>query len=103
VPNKAVITGGDRSDVQLAALETQTKALILTGNLQPSPIVMARAEDLQIPMILVNLDTLAAVEKTDEIVGRVRIHQAQKVQRFVELIEENVDLDSLFSDAGISI
>jgi BioD-like phosphotransacetylase family protein len=103
VPNKAVITGGDRSDVQLAALETQTKALILTGNLQPSPIVMARAEDLQIPMILVNLDTLAAVEKTDEIVGRVRIHQAQKVQRFMELIEENVDLDLLFSDAGINI
>jgi BioD-like phosphotransacetylase family protein len=103
VPNKAVITGGDRSDVQLAALETQTKALILTGNMQPSPIVMARAEDLQIPMILVNLDTLAAVEKTDEIVGRVRIHQAQKVKRFVELIEENVDLDSLFSDAGINI
>jgi BioD-like phosphotransacetylase family protein len=101
IANKAVITGGDRADVQLAALETPTKALILTGNLQPSPIVMARAEDLQIPMILVDLDTLAAVEKTDELVGRVRIHQAQKVQRFVELLEANVNLDELFYDAGI--
>jgi len=27
--NKAVITGGDRADVQLAALETSTKCLIL--------------------------------------------------------------------------
>ena len=39
-PNKAVITGGDRPDIQLAALETSTKCLILTGNLQPSPIIL---------------------------------------------------------------
>lgn len=99
--NKAVITGGDRADVQLAALETPTKALILTGNLQPSPIVMARSEDLGIPMILVDLDTLTAVEKTDELVGKVRIHQAQKVQRVYELVKQSVDVDALFSDIGI--
>ena len=95
-PNKAVITGGDRADVQLAALETQTKALILTGNLQPSPIVMARAEDLGVPMILVDMDTLVAVEKTDELVGKVRIHQAQKAQRMHDLVKSNVDVNSLF-------
>ena len=36
--NKAVITGGDRTDIQLAALETSTTCLILTGNLRPSPL-----------------------------------------------------------------
>ena len=36
-PSKAVITGGDRADLQLAALETSTRCLILTGNLYPSP------------------------------------------------------------------
>jgi len=102
VTNKAVITGGDRADVQLAALETPTKALILTGGMQPSPIVMARAENLGIPMILVDLDTLAAVEKTDELVGRVRIHQDQKVQRIHNLVKDNIDLDGLFTDAGIA-
>lgn len=100
-PNKAVITGGDRADVQLAALETPTKALILTGNMQPSPIVMARAEDLGIPMILVDLDTLKAVEKTDELVGRVRIHQAQKVDRFRELIRSNIDVPDIIKDLGL--
>lgn len=100
-PNKAVITGGDRADVQLAALETPTKALILTGSLQPSPIVMARAEELGIPMILVDIDTLAAVEKTDELVGKVRIHQAEKVERFHGLVRVGVELDAVFSDAGI--
>ncbi|MBE0447903.1 MAG: phosphotransacetylase family protein [Actinobacteria bacterium] len=101
VPNKAVITGGDRADVQLAALETPTKALILTGNLQPSPIVLARAEDKGVPMILVDLDTLSAVEKTDELVGRVRVHQDQKIRKFRELLKSGVDLEALFADAGI--
>jgi BioD-like phosphotransacetylase family protein len=32
-PNKAVITGAHRSDIQLAALETSTKCIILTGGL----------------------------------------------------------------------
>ncbi|HZD58864.1 MAG TPA: phosphotransacetylase family protein [Anaerolineae bacterium] len=101
VANKAVITGGDRADVQIAALETPTKALILTGNFQPSPIVMAKAEDKGVPMILVNLDTITAVEKTDELVGRVRIHQDQKVRKFRDLVRSGVDLEALFTDAGI--
>ena len=41
--NKAVITGGDRTDIQLAALETSTTCLILTGNLRPSPLVIKQA------------------------------------------------------------
>ena len=39
IPRKAVITGGDRADIQLAALETDTVALVLTGNLFPAPVV----------------------------------------------------------------
>ena len=51
-PNKAVITGGDRADIQLAALETSTRCLILTGNLYPSPAVLNRAEELCVPVLL---------------------------------------------------
>ena len=46
--NKAVITGGDRTDIQLAALETSTTCLILTGNLRPSPLVIKQAEEFGI-------------------------------------------------------
>lgn len=44
---KAVITGGDRTDIQLAALETSTSCLILTGNLRPSPLVIKEANEFQ--------------------------------------------------------
>lgn len=89
--NKAVITGGDRADVQLAALETPTKALILTGNLNPRPLVLSRAQELGIPVILVNIDTLKAIEKIEELIGRVRIHEAQKVERMKEMLKRNIN------------
>ncbi len=95
--NKAVITGGDRADVQLAALETPTKCLILTGNFQPSSIVLGRAEELGIPMILVNFDTLTAVEKVGEIIGHVRFHEIRKIDKIVEVVREYIDIDKLLA------
>jgi BioD-like phosphotransacetylase family protein len=43
VPNKVVITGGDRSDILLSALNTSTSCIILTGGLLPSQEVIDRA------------------------------------------------------------
>jgi BioD-like phosphotransacetylase family protein len=100
-PNKAVITGGDRPDIQLAALETSTKCLILTGNLRPSPIIMARAEEVGVPMILVKQDTLTAVEIIEQSFGKTRFHQEKKIQRFEEMMEERFDFQGLYSAIGL--
>ncbi len=100
--NKAVITGGDRADVQLAALETPTKCLILTGNLYPSAIILARAEELGVPMILVECDTFTAVGKTEELVGRVRVHEMKKVEKFKTIVTEYVDTKALLNLLGLA-
>lgn len=97
--NKAVITGGDRADVQLAALETQTKCLILTGNFQPSTVVLGRAEELGVPMVLVNYDTLTAVEKAGEIIGHVRFHEVKKIDKIVEVVREYIDTEKIMEMA----
>lgn len=94
---KAVITGGDRADVQLAALETSTSALILTGNLPPSPIVLARADELGVPMLLVDTDTLTAVERMEVLMGHVRLHGSGKVDRIRAMFADGVALDELFA------
>jgi BioD-like phosphotransacetylase family protein len=96
--NKAIITGGDRSDIQLAALETSTRCLILTGNFQPNPIIVARAEELGVPMILTTHDTLTAVEMVEGFFGKTRFHQEQKVLSFKKLFNERFDFDALYSD-----
>lgn len=95
-PNKAVITGGDRPDIQLAALETSTKCVILTGNLQPSPIILGRAEEVGVPMILVRQDTLTAVEVIERYFGKTRFHLEKKVRRFEEMLEDRFDFERLY-------
>ncbi|NIV40048.1 MAG: hypothetical protein GWN58_64790, partial [Anaerolineae bacterium] len=95
-PNKAVITGGDRPDIQLAALETSTKCVILTGNLQPSPIILGRAEEVGVPMILVRQDTLTAVEVIERFFGKTRFHLEKKVCRFEEMLEDRFDFGRLY-------
>ena len=95
-PNKAVITGGDRPDIQLAALETSTKCLILTGNLRPSPIILGRAREVGVPMIMVRQDTLSAVEVIEHFFGKTRFHLEKKVQRFEELLQDRFDFERLY-------
>ena len=100
-PNKAVITGGDRADIQLAALETSTRCLILTGNLYPSPVVLNRCEELQVPVLLVDMDTLSTIEVIEGYFGRSRFQQPQKVARFTHLLEEHFDFGGLYAALGI--
>ncbi len=90
--NKAVVTGGDRTDLQLAALETSTSCLILTGHSPPQPLIISRAQDLEIPILSVNLDTLTTVEIVDHAFGHVRLQEPVKVQCIQDLMAEQFDL-----------
>jgi BioD-like phosphotransacetylase family protein len=99
--HKAVITGGDRPDVQLAALETSTNAIILTGNLPPSSIVLARADHLGVPMLMVDMDTLTAVEHMEALMGRVRLHGPGKADRIRDIFAEGVAVDDLLAAFGV--
>ena len=50
-PNKAVITGGDRTDIMLAALETSTCSSGADGNLYPAAHVLNRADEWCVPVL----------------------------------------------------
>jgi len=100
-PNKAVITGGDRPDIQLAALETSTKCLILTGNLEPSPIILGRAEEVGVAVLLVKEDTLTTVQTIESFFGKTRFHQPKKIQCFERLLEEHFDFPKLDEALGL--
>jgi BioD-like phosphotransacetylase family protein len=95
--NMAVITGGDRTDIQLAALESSTQCLILTGHLPPSPLVLSRAEEVEIPILSVDLDTRTTVEVVDSAFGQVYIHEPIKVQSMMQLMAEHFDRSRFLS------
>ena len=99
--HKAVITGGDRADIQLAALDTSTRCLILTGNLYPSPVVLNRADELGVPVLLADMDTLSAIEVVEGYVGRGRVQQTQKIDRFAALLNEHLDFATLYAGLGL--
>jgi len=101
-PRKCVITGGDRSDIQLAALETSTRCLILTGHLLPDHKVVARAQELGVPMILVREDTLATVTKVEELLGKQRVRQPRKIDHALKQFEAHLDLAKLDGSLGLT-
>ena len=85
--NKAVITGGDRSDVIMAALRTSTKCLILTGNLRPAVRVLSAAEQ-GVPLILVKGDTLSTTITVERAIGHVRLSSPKQIARLKETLPE---------------
>ena len=94
--NMAVVTGADRTDIQLAALEASTQCLILTGVGDPLPQLINRAEELEVPLLKVDLDTLTTVEKIDHAFGHVRLHEGVKATYAIRLVEEHCDFAPLF-------
>jgi hypothetical protein len=99
--NMAVVTGGDRTDIQLAALETSTQCLILTGQIRPIPEILNRAADLEIPVLSVDLDTLTTVEIVDRAFGQVRLQEPIKLQCIYQMMTEHFEIDRLLADLGI--
>ncbi len=99
--NKAVITGGDRTDIQLAALETSTTCLILTGNLKPSPLVIKQAEEFGVSVLLVRTNTMETIEQIEKFFGKTRLGQTAKLQQFQELLDRHLDKQRLYESLGI--
>jgi BioD-like phosphotransacetylase family protein len=99
--NKAVITGGDRADIQLAALETSTICLILTGNLQPSPLIVKQADEFGVSILLVHTSTIETIETIERIFGKTRLGQKAKLEQFEALMAEHVNLDRLYQRLGL--
>ncbi|MFB6122488.1 MAG: phosphotransacetylase family protein [Haloferacaceae archaeon] len=92
----AVITGGDRSDVQTAALEAPgVKALILTGGFEPPGAVLGKAAERNVPVLVVQSDTLATVERAEELIRGGRVRDATTVEIMRGLLHEHVDVDVL--------
>jgi BioD-like phosphotransacetylase family protein len=93
--NYAVVTGGDRADIQLTAIKANARCLILTGNLYPSPAVLGSAQKKGVPMILVSTDTMTTIDRIEQIMGRSSMGNPAKLKRIVELIKDNLDLGAI--------
>jgi uncharacterized protein len=101
IRNNAVIVGGDRSDIQLSALESGSVCLILTGELYPSEIIISRAEEKNVPLLVAREDTYSIAKKLEKLSVRLRLRDKSKVERGMNLVSDNIDFPLLYRKLGI--
>lgn len=91
--NSVVITGGDRADIVLTALESSSiVAIILTGGLYPDMHVVSAAREKGVPIILVSFDTFTTANKVEATTAELQLHERQLCK---EIVEKGVDIDAL--------
>ena len=100
--NKAVIIRGERPDMQLAALETSTKCLILSGNTPPTPSILNRAQEKGVPIVVAEPDTLSTAAIIEDALGKARFRQEKKVERLEEILAQHFDFQALYKELGLA-
>ena len=100
--NKAVIVRGDRPDIQMAALQTPTACVLLTQGIEPIEYVRNEAELEEIPLIVVQPDTLSTMASLNMLLDGGQLDHPAKLDRFGQLLSEHVDLAGIYSELGIA-
>ncbi len=95
--DKLVITSGDRSDMILAALDTDAAGIILTNNILPPPNIIAKASAANVPLLLVAQDTFHAAKKVDNLVSLLSKDDEPRMEQLADLIKKHIDYSVLIS------
>ena len=93
--NKAVVVRGDRPDLQMAALETSTVCLVLTGGINPIQYVTYHAEQEEVPLIQVPHSTLETLQRLHTVDQRVSVRHLAKVARYADLMAQHCRMEEL--------
>ncbi len=90
-----VVTRFDKTDIQLAALNTDLQCLVLTGGGEPSPYLLDRVAGHRpgVAVLLAEDDTVASMRAIEPLFTASRFDGGGKLLRAVELLDE----------AGVSI
>ncbi len=94
---KAAIVRGDRPDLQFAALNTDTACLVLTKGIEPIEYVRYEAEQEEVPVMVVDTDTLATMDALNTLIDRARFDHPLKLERLAGLVESHLDIPALLS------
>lgn len=88
---KAVIAGGDRPDIHMPALATDTSCIVLTEGYDPDPTVFKTADDQSVPLLKVKPSTMETLDNVSSALAEGRFRQVYKVARSVALFGANLD------------
>ena len=91
-PRKAVVTRSEKVDSALAALRTDTRCLILSGGMDPSPYLVDRvASDRRVTLLLAPEGTIETVRDIEGTFGQSAFSGEEKVERAGALLRTALD------------
>jgi BioD-like phosphotransacetylase family protein len=100
--NKAVVVKGERPDMQMAALETSTKCLVISGDGLPIYDVSRSAEGKGIPIIVTDEDTASVMYSVEQALGMTKFNQEKKMPRLAEIMKRWFDYEALYKGLGLA-
>jgi BioD-like phosphotransacetylase family protein len=103
--NKAVILWGERpgfrkaamSNLQLAALQTSSRCLVVSAGAAPVPAVLQKANEQKVPVISAPGSIPDIVSALENPIGGLRFNQEQKIPRLLEIMRANLDIAKLLT------
>ena len=95
-PAAGIIVGGDRTDIQLVAIENGVKCLVLSGNLYPNDTIITRAEAKGVPILVTRDDTYTVAKNVEAMVGTFKLEQKDKMDHGMKLVNEMLDFERLY-------
>ena len=93
--NKLVITGGDRTDMILASLESDTSGIILTNNILPPSNIISKASERNIPLLMVFADTYQTARQIENLEPLLTKDDAEKVALLQQLAKKHLNLNEI--------
>jgi len=96
--DKLMITSGDRSDMLLASFEDKcTSAVVITNNILPPQNILAKAEEKQIPVLLVPYGVYETAKQIEALTPLITSSNIDQIGLMEKLVKENVNIDALLN------
>ncbi|KPK23466.1 MAG: hypothetical protein AMJ70_03435 [Dehalococcoidia bacterium SG8_51_3] len=100
--NKVVVVRHDRPDMQMAALETATRCLVISGGGEPIDYVRFKAEEKNIPVIMTQHNTDTVIKDIESLLESTRFHQDKKLNKLAEVMQANLDFKAIYAGLGLA-
>ena len=99
---KAVLVRSDRPDMQMAALETPTKCLVLVGNTPPIRDVLTRAQTKKVPVILASGDIKGLATTIENAFSQAKFNQDKKLTKLGEIMGQSFNFKAAYQGLGLA-
>ena len=81
----------------MAALATPTRCLVLTGGHHPIQYVEYEAQEEDVPLVVVESDTLATARSLGTLFRDETVHHPDKADCFAEVLSRSIELEPLYT------